>query len=87
MVHAMEKAVSSDATFRAALLRDQVMKTWSPPLHGVGRPIDTHQTSTMLTIAWVFGRSFLGELTPSQDAAIDIGLELYSDALVCESLL
>ena len=41
----------------------------------------------MLTIAWVFGRSFLGELTPSQDAAIDIGLELYSDALVCESLL
>ena len=69
------------AEARAALLRDQVMKTWNPPLYGLGTKADIAQTSTMQAIAWVFGRSFLGELTAIQDRAISLGLETFSEAL------
>lgn len=57
-------------------IRDQVMKTWSPPLMGMGRPADVAQTSVMQTLAWVFGKPFLGPLTENQEQAIDKGLDL-----------
>ncbi len=74
------------AEARAALLRDQVMKTWNPPSYGSGTTADIAQTATMQAIAWVFGRSFLGELTAIQDRAISLGLEIFSEALGAESL-
>ncbi len=74
------------AEARAALLRDQVMKIWNPPSYGLGTTADIAQTATMQAFAWVFGRSFLGELTATQDRAIFLGLETFSEALGAESL-
>jgi hypothetical protein len=74
------------AEARAALLRDRVMKTWNPPSYGFGTEADIAQTATMQAIAWVFGRSFLGELTAIQDRAIVLGLEINSEAIGAESL-
>lgn len=61
---------------RAMLLRDQVMKTWSPPRHcGNESPADIAQTVAMITIAYLFGRDFFTDLAENQQAAIDSGFE------------
>lgn len=63
---------------RAAKLRDQVMQTWSPPSkHGQESEADIAQTATMLSLAFVFGRNFLGSLTDNQEAAVTSGLQLF----------
>jgi hypothetical protein len=65
---------------RAAVLRDQVKKTWSPPILFGGESTATiAQTSIMLSIAWVFGVEFLGDLTRNQQRAIDSGLVVFND--------
>ena len=74
--------MTNDELKKAELLRDQVMKTWSPPRLGMGRPADVAQTSMMLGLAWVFGKSFFGDLTENQNEAIDSGLELMSRELL-----
>lgn len=67
---------------RAAKLRDQVLKTWNPPLKAGGEsPADIAQTSTMVALAFVFGREFMGELSPNQAAAVDSGAGLMRDVL------
>lgn len=68
----------SNEAERAKQLMEQVMKTWSPPLHhGNERPADYAQTSMMLAIAYIMGREFMPtELTENQRAAIDSGLEV-----------
>jgi hypothetical protein len=72
----------NDVTKRAGLLRDQVLKTWSPPLIAGGeRPADIAQTAVMQTLAFVFGKEFLGELTHAQQTAIDQGVELMERVL------
>jgi hypothetical protein len=67
---------------RAAALRDQVLKTWDPPLKiGCERPADIAQTAVMQTIAFICGKEFFGELTHAQQAAIDQGYELMERVL------
>jgi len=66
---------------RAIALRDQVMKTWNPPRMGSGGPAAIAQTSVMQTLAWCFGKPFLGPMTPTQERAIDLGLELMTREL------
>lgn len=63
---------------RAAILRDQVMKTWNPPLEGLGSPAAVAQTSVMQTLAWVFGKEYLGALNFAQNRVIDEGLALFA---------
>ena len=71
----------NDELKKAELLRDQVMKTWSPPRMGSGGPAAIAQTSVMQTLAWVFGKPFLGTMTPPQERAIDLGIELMAREL------
>lgn len=66
---------------RAEQLRDQVLKTWSPPLVGRGSDADIAQTSAMQTLAWVFGREFFVGLTYEQHVAIEKGLETFTKVL------
>ena len=66
---------------RAEQLRDQVLKTWSPPLVGRGSDADIAQTSVMQTLAWVFGREFFTVLTLEQRLAIENGLETFTKVL------
>lgn len=64
---------------RAELIRDQVMKTWSPPLAtGSECTADIAQTAVMQSLAFVMGREFIGEMTKNQSAAIDSGLDLFN---------
>lgn len=61
---------------KAAALRDQVKKTWNPPLTtGTESLADAAQTSVMLTIVFLLSKDFLGPLTPNQESAIDSGLK------------
>ena len=61
---------------RAGLLRDKIRETWNPP-----RDIedytesDVAQTSVMVALAWIYGKSFLAPMTPTQVCAIRDGLE------------
>lgn len=73
----------ADITVRAERLRDQVMKTWEPPLlAGDERPADIAQTSVMIAVAYIMGREFMPpDLTDNQWAAIDSGLRLMQRAL------
>ncbi len=69
---------------RAAQLRDQILKTWSPPELAPETPIDQDfamatQTASMLSIAIIMGREFMPEtLTTNQKIAIDSGLRLWN---------
>lgn len=70
--------MDGQATKRAEQLRDQVLKTWMPPLQAGGEcAADIAQTSVMLSLAYVFGKDFLGPLQGNQSAAIDSGLKLF----------
>lgn len=63
---------------RAAALRDQVKTHWNPPRDQKDATLaDCVGTSVMQTLAWVCGRDFLGELTESQQAALDSGLVVF----------
>ena len=77
------EASGDGETVRAERLRDQVMKTWEPPLlAGDERPADIAQTSTMIAIAYIMGREFMpAELTENQRAAIDGGVRLMNREL------
>lgn len=68
---------------KATLLRDQVLKTWSPPLKAGGEsPAQIAQTAVMQTLAFVFGRGFMpSDLTKPQIAAIDQGIEFMNSVL------
>lgn len=68
---------SRDAKTRAAHLRDQILKTWNPNQETA----QIARTSVMQTLAYVFGREFLPELTYNQRCAIDQGLELCRQVL------
>lgn len=69
----------SDETFRkASALRDQVLKTWDPPLiTGSESPAVIAQSSVMISLAFLYGRDFFPPLTVNQQAAIDGGLSLF----------
>lgn len=66
---------------RAEQLRDQVLKTWAPPLVGRGCDAAIAQTSVMQTLAWVYGREFFIGLTLEQHLAIENGLEMFRKVL------
>ena len=67
---------------KAQLLRDQVKKTWTPPLlHHNASQADCAQTAVMGTIAWVFGKEFLGELTSNQNVVIEQMIDMLKDEL------
>ena len=67
---------------RAIKLRDQILKTWNPPLtSGDERKADIAQTSVMLSLAFVFGSEFLGPLTSNQQVAITSGLALFEKVI------
>lgn len=70
-----------DEKARATLLRDQIMKTWNPPLSGMGCVATVAQTSAMQTMAFVFGPEFLPNLSFEQTSAIDGGLALMNAVL------
>lgn len=71
----------------AAILRDQVMMTWNPPIETGGESkADIAQTSTMLALAFVFGKDFLGKLTIEQRIAVDSGLKLFESVLVRDTV-
>jgi len=76
-----------DIHHRAELLRDQILKTWSPPLKSGGESSGVvAQTSVMLTIAFLLGKDFLGQLTEVQQRAIDSGLELFEEVLIGDTV-
>ena len=67
---------------RARRLRDKVKKTWNPPrITGSETSCQIAQTVTMLILAFVFGKEFLGDLSEVQDAVIDEGLEVLEEVL------
>lgn len=67
---------------RAEQLRDQVFKTWSPPIAGRGSDATIAQTAVMVTLAWVFGRrEFFTALTLEQHVAIETGLDMFTKVL------
>lgn len=67
---------------RAIALRDQVLKTWDHPLMSAEeRKADIAQTAVMLSLAFVFGRGFLGPLSDKQEAAITGGLKLFEKVI------
>ncbi len=72
--HAIEKAKQ---------LRDQVLKTWSPPLRwGTESPADIAQTAVMQTLQWCFHGVFDDvELTESQEAAIRESRDFFENAM------
>jgi hypothetical protein len=85
-MHQAAQILSHNIRHRAEMLRDQVKKTWNPPLQGLGGPGTAAQTSTMLTLSYVFGKDFLGELTSSQQLAVDLGCDLLEEVLVCDTV-
>lgn len=68
---------------RAIALRDQVLKTWSPPFLARHTTLaDAAQTSVMQALYWCWPDLFDGiDLTPEQRAAIDEGRALMSREL------
>ena len=68
---------------RAELLRDQILKTWRPPLIAGGESRATIvQTSAMQALAFAFGKDLFSELKPAQQCAIDQGVELLEKILL-----
>lgn len=66
---------------RAELLRDQVLKTWYPPMGGQCSMATVAQTAVMQTLAFVFGVEFMPKMTFEQAAAIDGGMSLMNSVL------
>ena len=65
----------------------KVKKNWDPPLKSGGEsPATIAQTSVMLTLAFVFGKDFLGVLTPEQRIAVDFGCKLFEEVLVYDTV-
>ena len=88
LVNEAEKEVGGDRPARAAALRDQVLKTWNPPQgFGAETAAQIAQTSVMQTLAWVFGKEFLPDLTYNQRCAIDQGLALFEKRVGMSDLL
>jgi hypothetical protein len=68
-----------DARRRANLLMQHLLKTWDPPLQGVG-------TAVMQTIAFLFGREALpADLTDAQERAITEGVALLIRELLSDT--
>lgn len=68
---------------RARILRDQVMKTWNPPMRAEDTILVTAvQTATMQTLAFIFGKDICGGLTPPQQTSIDQGTDLLERVLL-----
>jgi hypothetical protein len=64
------------------MIRDQVLKTWNPPrLTGKETLADAAQTSVILTIAFIFGKEFVGPLTQHPPEAIESGIKLFETVL------
>lgn len=78
--------LSHNIRHRAEMLRDQVKKTWNPPLEGLSDSGTNAQTSTILTLAYVFGKDFIGELTVSQRAAVYSGCEVFESLLKSDTV-
>ena len=66
---------------RARKLRDMVKETWDPPFGGRGSDADIAQTCVMQSLAWVFGKEFVGDLGVAQEIAIDQGIEMFQREL------
>lgn len=75
-----------DIEARAAALRDQVLKTWAPPLFGPATPAQVAQTSSMQTIAFLMGKEFLPGLNLNQQMAIDQAMELFEQVFSHDQL-
>lgn len=68
--------------YNAIFLRDQVLKTWSPPLKsGNETKAQIAQTAVMQTMAFIFGKDFFEHLTDNQEKAIDEGLLVMNEVL------
>lgn len=63
---------------RAARLREKIKKTWSPPETGFGRNADIAQSSVMISLAFIFGKDFLGPLSTNQENAVNGGLDSFN---------
>ena len=68
---------------RAARVRDQILKTYDPPLTGVDCPLMTSvQTSAMIALAYTFEDLFEDvPLTPAQMVAITDGVGFFKEHL------
>jgi len=67
---------------RAAKLRDHVREVWKPPADE--RDIsdtDIAQAAVLITLAYAFGREFIGDLTQNQAMEVDAGLEVIKNGL------
>lgn len=73
--------MNATLTERAARMRDHVKAIWDPPAKAPGTYAQVGHTMCMLTLAVVFGREFLGELTELQERAIRAGLAGMEDII------
>lgn len=69
----------------AEALRDQVLKTWTPPITGMGCIATVAQTAVMQTLAFVFGAEFFDNLTFEQHTAIESSLKIMNKTLIPDS--
>lgn len=82
LLHPMGDIRVDDCVNRAMAVRDRVVPIWNPPLHtGNETPEQIAKTSTVLTLAFIFGEYFIKAETDVQKQAIIDGLKVYEKML------
>ncbi len=64
---------------KAKKLIKEVLKTWDPPEEGMADIATSVQTSSMITVAYLFGKDLFCDLKPNQQKALDSGISLLDD--------